>query len=140
MEFVFCTVFIMAHTMPWKFAWLYLVSSLEKYKLNAFHLSFYLITFILTLFLMHISQTLRLSQKSLAETAPGKLVNLLSNDVQRFETLFCLHSLWIAPLSTIAATYLLWIEIQWAGIIGIATILSFIPIQSMEYLRKTIIQ
>lgn len=77
-------------------------------------------------------KALRLSQKALTETAPGKLVNLLSNDLNRFQTFVFLHPLWISPMVAIIGTYLLWREIQWAGIIGVAVILFFTPIQSIK--------
>lgn len=36
------------------------------------------------------------------DTAPGKLVNLLSNDVNRFELVsMCVNSLWTSPLMAI---------------------------------------
>lgn len=73
---------------------------------------------------------MRLSQKALNETASGKLVNLLSNDVQRIDNLHVLHPLWVSPIMTVVAIYILWIEIRWAGVIGVAIILLIIPIQS----------
>lgn len=73
---------------------------------------------------------MRLSQKALNETASGKLVNLLSNDVQRIDNLYALHPLWVSPITTAVAIYMLWIEIRWAGLIGVAIILLIIPIQS----------
>ncbi|XP_031639826.1 multidrug resistance-associated protein 4-like, partial [Contarinia nasturtii] len=75
-------------------------------------------------------KTLRLSQRSLSNIAPAKLVNLLSNDVQRCNTVSLLHPLWISPLVSIIAAYILWTEIQWASLIGMAIIFLFVPIQS----------
>lgn len=76
-------------------------------------------------------QSLQLSQRALANTAPGKLVNLLSNDVSRFDIIsVVIHPLWASPLMTIIAAYILWIEIRWAGIIGIAIVFLIVPIQS----------
>lgn len=77
-------------------------------------------------------KALRLSAKSLVETAPGKLVNLLSNDVSRFETVSLLfHRMWTSPIITFIAGYFLWVEIRWAGIIGIFIVLLSVFIQSM---------
>lgn len=82
-------------------------------------------------FLIGHFQALRLSQKSLIETSPGKIVNLLSNDVSRFELIsLVVHPLWASPLLTIVATYILWQETQWAGMIGLATIFLIVSIQS----------
>lgn len=78
----------------------------------------------------NVFQALRLAQMGISETSPGKLVNLLSNDVQRFASLSTWHPLWFSPITTIAASIILWNDIRWAGIIGVAIILAFIPIQS----------
>lgn len=76
-------------------------------------------------------KALRLSQTALGETAPGKVVNLLSNDVNRFDwvTMF-INSMWTAPLLTIIVGILLWIEIGVAGMIGIVIVFIVVPIQS----------
>lgn len=78
-----------------------------------------------------ILQVLRLSQRALGETASGKVVNLLANDVSRFDMMTLLvNSLWTAPLLTIIVTILLWQEIGIAGIVGIVVILIVVLIQS----------
>lgn len=41
-----------------------------------------------------------------------------------------MHSIWISPIFTAAATYILWIEIRWAGMIGIFCVFLIVPIQS----------
>lgn len=74
-------------------------------------------------------QTLRLAQKAVSNTSPGKLVNLLSNDLQRFDRI-SVHPLWVAPITMFVATYILWTQIKWAAIIGIAVIFLLVPIQS----------
>lgn len=76
-------------------------------------------------------KSLRLSQTALGQTAPGKVVNLLSNDVNRFDivSLF-LNAMWTAPLLALISGYLLWVEVGWAGMIGIAVVFVVVPIQS----------
>ncbi|XP_055307782.1 ATP-binding cassette sub-family C member 4-like isoform X2 [Sitodiplosis mosellana] len=74
--------------------------------------------------------TLRLSQRALSNTAPGKLVNLLSNDVQRFESVALLHPLWISPFTAAIASFILWTHIRWAAVIGLIVVFLFIPAQS----------
>lgn len=122
----FFIIFIMVHTMLCEFVWRYQVLFIEKYIEIAF------IIHVFAQYSCVLFQVLKLSQKALSETAPGELVNLLSNDVNRFDTLFCLHPLWISPLATITAAFILWREIQWAGIIGVAIIVFFTPIQSTK--------
>ncbi|XP_055306876.1 ATP-binding cassette sub-family C member 4-like [Sitodiplosis mosellana] len=76
-------------------------------------------------------KSLRLSQTALGETAPGKVANLLSNDVNRFDQFsYFLNSLWISPLLTVIVGCLLWHEVGVAGIFGIAVVLTIVPILS----------
>ncbi|XP_060872288.1 probable multidrug resistance-associated protein lethal(2)03659 isoform X2 [Metopolophium dirhodum] len=75
-------------------------------------------------------KTLCLSHKTLGVTTVGQVINLISNDINRFDAaLHMIHFLWIGPLQTIVATYFLWQEIGMSSLIGIATFLFFIPLQ-----------
>ncbi|XP_011705813.1 PREDICTED: multidrug resistance-associated protein 4-like, partial [Wasmannia auropunctata] len=66
-------------------------------------------------------KALRLSTTALGETAPGKVINLVANDVNKFDFVFFLfHHLWSAPLSTLIVAYILYHEVGYAGLIGIA--------------------
>jgi ATP-binding cassette subfamily C (CFTR/MRP) protein 4 len=62
----------------------------------------------------------------------GEAVNLLSNDVMRFDAslLFSVY-VWIGPIHTLIVLYLMWREIGIAAVVGIATLLLFIPLQGM---------
>ncbi|KMZ04219.1 probable multidrug resistance-associated protein lethal(2)03659 [Drosophila simulans] len=80
-------------------------------------------------------KALRLSRTALGDTTVGQVVNLLSNDVGRFDlVLINVHYLWIAPLELIAVTYLMYLEIGISSIFGVAIMLLFLPFQS--YLGK----
>ncbi|XP_045489358.1 probable multidrug resistance-associated protein lethal(2)03659 isoform X1 [Pieris rapae] len=80
-------------------------------------------------------KSLRLSKTALGETTVGQVVNLLSNDVNRFDVaIIFLHYLWIGPLATVIVTYFMWLEINWAAIVGVGFMLAFIPLQA--YLGK----
>lgn len=76
-------------------------------------------------------KALRLSQTALGDTAPGKIVNLLSNDVNRFEivSIVC-NAMWAAPLMTFIAGVILWQEVQWAGMFGLVVVFIVVPLQS----------
>ncbi|RZC33451.1 multidrug resistance-associated protein, partial [Asbolus verrucosus] len=75
-------------------------------------------------------KTLRLSRTALASTTIGQLVNLLSNDVSKFDQGFLLaHFVWIGPIQTAVATYLIYREIGVAAFFGMGFLLSFIPMQ-----------
>ncbi|XP_021941583.1 multidrug resistance-associated protein 4-like [Zootermopsis nevadensis] len=57
----------------------------------------------------------------------------MSNDVNRFD-----HSvnffvyLWFGPLQTLVISYLMWCEIGFAAVIGVATIVLVIPLQGYQ--------
>ncbi|XP_041974315.1 probable multidrug resistance-associated protein lethal(2)03659 isoform X2 [Aricia agestis] len=80
-------------------------------------------------------KSLRLSKTALGETTIGQVVNLLSNDVNRFDVaVIFLHYLWIGPLATVIVTYFMWLEISWGAVVGVGFMLAFIPLQA--YLGK----
>jgi len=71
-----------------------------------------------------------LSKTSLGETTVGHVVNLLSNDVNRFDVaLRFIQFLVIGPLGTIVVTYFLWQEIGPSSLVGVAGVLVVIPLQ-----------
>ncbi|KAG4076114.1 hypothetical protein HA402_011460 [Bradysia odoriphaga] len=73
-------------------------------------------------------KTLKLSQAAVRENA---IVNLLSNDVNRFDLIsVLLHFMWSAPLMAIIITYILWREARWAGMIGLAIVFFIVTLQS----------
>lgn len=76
-------------------------------------------------------KALKLSNTALGNTSVGKVVNLLSNDVSRFDIVSVfIHSMWIAPLLTIIVGVLLYREVGYAGLIGMLVIAIVTPIQS----------
>ncbi|XP_051166278.1 ATP-binding cassette sub-family C member 4-like [Leptopilina boulardi] len=76
-------------------------------------------------------KALKLSKTALGETAPGKIVNLVANDVSRFDLLsIVIHYMWSAPLSALIIGYFLYIQAGYAGLIGIAVVFVVVPIQS----------
>ncbi|XP_074185531.1 ATP-binding cassette sub-family C member 4 isoform X2 [Rhinolophus sinicus] len=76
-------------------------------------------------------KALRLSNVALGKTTTGQIVNLLSNDVNKFDqvTIF-LHFLWAGPLQAIAVTALLWMEIGISCLAGMAVLIILLPLQS----------
>lgn len=98
---------------------------LQKSEENTLH-------FIIFFFLIkNIFKTLRLSHATVENTSNGKVMNLLSNDVYRFDTMsMFLNAMWTAPLLVLTVGYLLWLEVQWAGMLGLLIVFIIVPIQS----------
>ncbi|OAD56496.1 Multidrug resistance-associated protein 4 [Eufriesea mexicana] len=88
-----------------------------------------------TLGLMEI---LRLSKSSTNVTTPGQIINLLSNDVARFEQLFIsLHFIWILPIQGALITFMIWENVGIASLAGVFLIsIQTIPLQG--YMGKWI--
>ncbi|XP_015127765.1 multidrug resistance-associated protein 4 [Diachasma alloeum] len=74
---------------------------------------------------------LKLSRSSANRTTSGQIINLLSNDVARFDQVFTLlHSLWIIPLQSAAIAYLIWQNVGMATLAGIFLLLmQTVPVQ-----------
>ncbi|KAG5681565.1 hypothetical protein PVAND_010984 [Polypedilum vanderplanki] len=76
-------------------------------------------------------KALKLSTTALGNTSVGKVVNLLSNDVSRFDIVSVfIHAMWLAPLLTIIVGILLYQEVGTAGLVGILVIGIVTPLQS----------
>lgn len=76
-------------------------------------------------------KALRLSKTALGETTAGQVVNLLSNDVNRFDVavLFA-HQLWVGPIETLVCTYFMYLQIGISAALGVLVLIMFIPMQS----------
>lgn len=82
-------------------------------------------------FIFCFTQALRLSHSVFSEITVGHVVNLLSNDVNRFDiSVIYIHQLWIGPLQMIIVLYFLWRETGMSSLIGMSSFLIFIPLQS----------
>ncbi|XP_037964111.2 ATP-binding cassette sub-family C member 4 isoform X2 [Plutella xylostella] len=81
-------------------------------------------------------KVMRMSSGALAQTTAGQVVNLLSNDVNRFDYAFIYtHFIWLLPLQVVLICYLIYIRIGYAAIVGvIGIVLQTIPVQS--YMSK----
>ncbi|KAK2579975.1 hypothetical protein KPH14_012235 [Odynerus spinipes] len=74
---------------------------------------------------------LRLSQGATNTTTSGQIVNLLSNDVSKFDYLFVyLHYIWIMPIQGALIAFLIWESVGIASLAGILLItIQTIPVQ-----------
>uniref|UniRef100_A0A8C8IWZ7 Multidrug resistance-associated protein 4 n=1 Tax=Oncorhynchus tshawytscha TaxID=74940 RepID=A0A8C8IWZ7_ONCTS len=77
-------------------------------------------------------EALCLSSAAMGKTTTGQIVNLLSNDVNKFDevTIF-LHFLWVGPLQAAAVLGLLWVEIGPSCLAGMAVLVILMPTQTM---------
>ncbi|KAF4008061.1 hypothetical protein G4228_019617 [Cervus hanglu yarkandensis] len=76
-------------------------------------------------------KALRLSSSAMGKTTTGQIVNLLCNDVNRFDqVMMFLHYLWVGPLQAVAVTALLWIEIGMSCLAGMAVLIIVLLLQS----------
>ncbi|KAK4880384.1 hypothetical protein RN001_008530 [Aquatica leii] len=75
-------------------------------------------------------KSLRLSKTSLGQTTIGQMVNLLSNDVNRFDiAILFAHYFWVGPIQAIICTYFMYEEVGISALIGVLALFLFIPLQ-----------
>lgn len=76
------------------------------------------------------TQVMSLPKSSIPDGLNGQVINLLSNDLERFEmAVIFIHDIWKAPMQALLFTYFIYQEIGIGGIVGIASLLGFIPLQ-----------
>ena len=82
---------------------------------------------------------LRLSPQGLQEETTGKIVTLMSNDVNKLQDLFqLLHNLWGAPIFIVASFVMLYDVIQWSSFVGFGCIIIAAPLTFL--VAKTLFQ
>lgn len=76
---------------------------------------------------------MNLSQKALSQTSVGHVVNLMSNDVRRFDTFAWgpAHFFLIGPLQALITTAILFSVIGPSCLTGLALLILFVPLQGM---------
>lgn len=77
------------------------------------------------------NKTLRLSKSVVIDGLNGQVINLMSTDVGRFDNVISmLHDIWKGPLELAIMGYFIYREIGIYGLVGIAFLLCFLPLQS----------
>lgn len=81
---------------------------------------------------------MRLNQQSLGKTATGQVVNLLSNDVNRFDlVILFLNYLWVMPFQVALITYFIWQEVGISALAGVVSMALFtLPVQGKIDLKN----
>ncbi|EDW77876.2 uncharacterized protein Dwil_GK24718 [Drosophila willistoni] len=80
-------------------------------------------------------KALRLSRTALGDTTTGQVVNLISNDLGRFDrALVHFHFLWLGPLELLLASFFIYQQIGWSSFYGIAILILYLPLQT--YMSK----
>ncbi|KAM6945546.1 ATP-binding cassette sub-family C member 4 [Aplochiton taeniatus] len=77
-------------------------------------------------------KALCLSSAAMGNTTTGQIVNLLSNDVNKFDevTIFT-HYLWVGPLQAVTVVALLWQEIGPSCLAGMVVLVFLMPLQTV---------
>jgi len=76
-------------------------------------------------------KALRLSRTALGDTTTGQVVNLISNDLGRFDrALIHFHFLCLGPLELLISSYFLYQQIGIASLYGIGILLLYLPVQT----------
>lgn len=74
---------------------------------------------------------LEVSKSNSNDGLRARAINILSNDLGRFDTALCfLHDTWKGPMESILIGYLMYREIGISAVIGVSFMLSFIPLQA----------
>ncbi|CAI6363288.1 unnamed protein product [Macrosiphum euphorbiae] len=87
------------------------------------------------------NKALRLKINSLDPSTTGHIINLISNDVNRFDmSIVCIPFLWLGPLETFVSIFFLWREVGVSSVIGVGALLIFIPLQVWLASKTSIIR
>lgn len=75
-------------------------------------------------------KSLRILKASAEDGQNGKIINILSSDLPRFDTAFTFaHEMWEGPIQTLLFLAVIYWQIGLAGIIGVVFLLAFSPLQ-----------
>lgn len=82
--------------------------------------------------IMIYKKLLRLSKNAIEKTSTGQILNILANDLSRFEEIsFQLWYLVVAPIQAITVVYIIWGYLSYSCLGGVAILFLFIPFQAL---------
>eukprot|EP00055_Hartaetosiga_balthica_P012308 m.59252 g.59252 ORF g.59252 m.59252 type:complete len:1418 (+) comp7903_c0_seq3:26-4279(+) len=74
-------------------------------------------------------KSLKISKQSFATLSTGHVVNLVSNDIERFLNFSVMaHFIYLAPIQTILGAYLIWQQVGASTLFGIGVYILFLPL------------
>lgn len=110
---VFSTAFMLATLHPFN---MYVVKMSSKIRVGCSGLIY--------------QKTLRLTKSQADEGENGRIINLLTNDIDKFDTaLVELHDVLKGPLEVLAFSVVIYMEIGVAALVGIVFLAGFVPLQ-----------
>lgn len=75
-------------------------------------------------------KALRILTSSITEGQTGKIINLLSNDVRKFDEVFVwVYDIWRGPFEMISFLIVIYLEIGAPAFVGMGFLAIFIPLQ-----------
>ena len=77
-----------------------------------------------------IFQALVLSKHAMRDATTGKVLNLLSTDVMRFDWNLWSQYILVGPLQLVVFGYLLWMELEFVSFAGVGMVAILLPMQS----------
>lgn len=79
-------------------------------------------------------KTLRLTKSQANDGENGRVINLLSNDLQKFDSAIeLLHNVIKGPFEAILFSIVIYLEIGVAAFVGISFLICFIPLQGSDF-------
>lgn len=79
------------------------------------------------------TQALRITKAAATDGMTGQVINLMSNDVAKFDTATgFVHDIWKGLIELFVLGYFIYRQIGVTGLFGIAFLLSFIPLQGKK--------
>lgn len=124
----FCIYLFLLHEF---FIHIYPTNQLQvQYRLSSLYTS----KLMLSLNLIFLQVT-RLNHASLGKSVTSQVVNLLSNDVSRFDaTVMILHTVWVLPIFAIVNSYIFWCNMGMSILAGMfLMVLLSLPLNKLKH-------
>lgn len=86
-------------------------------------------------------KALRIAHSMAKDGQNGRIINMLSSDLARFEMAFTfLHEIWEGPLQLVLFSVVIYMQIGVFGVFGVVFMLAFIPLQGIIIIHFGFVQ